>query len=165
MIATKMTHETAIRAALAGDVEPVRLLLRATWHDTYDAIIGRDRVIALTEQWHAPAKLRNQISASDHVFLVAHRGETLVGHACSTRYSHELLYLGRLYVLPAAQRCGIGHRLLAAILDRSPGVRRVRAKVEAANAKARNFYRREGFTDAGEVLEDGLRSIWIEKAL
>jgi predicted N-acetyltransferase YhbS len=101
-----------------------------------------------TVERHAPASLLHQISASNHLFLVAHRGETLVGHACATRHSKELLYLGRLYVLPTEQRCGIGHRLLAAILDRSLGARRVTGRGRKHESpqllSTRGFHRRRG---------------------
>lgn len=76
-----------------------------------------------------------------------------------------LLVLGRLYVLPAWQRRGIGHRLLAAALDAHPRAATVALKVEAANAKALAFYAQQGFTVRREAIEDGARVLHLDKAL
>lgn len=76
-----------------------------------------------------------------------------------------MLFLSRLYVLPAWQRRGVGARMLSAVLERHPGTARMRLNVEAGNGKGVAFYRRHGFTMVGERAEEGLRHLQMEKLL
>ena len=50
-------------------------------------------------------------------------------------------------------------------MERHPAARRLRLGVEAENPKALGFYRRQGFAVTGERVEDGVRSLRMEKAL
>ena len=154
-----------IRTPAESELEDVRLLLRAVWHDTYDTTLGRDNVIELSTRWHAPAALAAQRVASDTCFLVAEADGRLVGHACATMRVPPLLVLGRLYVLPAHQRRGIGGQLLAAAIAAHPGAATIVLKVEAANRKAIAFYDRAGFSVTRAAVEDGAQMLHLEKAL
>lgn len=164
-----MTHADdstlVIRAAEADELEAVRLLLRAVWHDTYDATLGREKVIELSTRWHAPAALAAQRTDPQSCFLVAARDRRLLGHACATMREPPRLVLGRLYVLPDCQRQGIGRRLLAAAIAAHPDAASVTLTVEAANTKARAFYAGEGFTMTREAVEDGAPILHLEKRL
>jgi len=153
-----------VRRGTAADLEPVRALLRETWHDTYDALIGRDRVIELTGRWHARAALAAQLAAPDTAFLVAERAGRLVGHACAT-LKPPTLRLGRLYVRPGCQRQGVGRRLLAAAIAAFPDAGAVVAAVEPANRRARAFYAGQGFVARGETVEDGAVMLTLEKPI
>jgi ribosomal protein S18 acetylase RimI-like enzyme len=160
-----MNDVVVIRPAAEHELDAVRRLLRAVWHDTYDATLGPDKVIELTTRWHAPAALAAQRIATDTCFLVAERGGQLVGHACATMRIPPLLVLGRLYVLPAHQRRGIGRRLLAAAIAAHPGAATIALKVEAANRTALAFYDGAGFTARRAAVEDGAQVLHLEKPL
>ena len=155
--------DLAIRAAAVGDLGEVARLLAATWHDTYDALLGVERVAATTRSWHAPEVLAKQAALPDASFLVAFRGGVLAGHAFAKEQGEGGLLLSRLYVLPAHQRRGVGRALLAAVVERHPGTVRVELLVEARNAKGLAFYGRHGFVAVGRVEEDGSSSLRMQR--
>ena len=160
-----MLADLLIRPAIPDDVEATRRVLAETWHDTYDALIGPERVAEITGRWHAAEALAGQVALPGASFLVAARGGELIGHAFARESQPGVLFLSRLYVLPAHQRQGVGAHLLAAVLERHPGAERVRLNVEAENGKGVAFYRRHGFMVVGEREEEGLRSLRMEKPL
>ena len=43
------------------DLTSVRDLLVETWHDTYDAIYGVERVTEITNEWHALERLAREL--------------------------------------------------------------------------------------------------------
>ena len=51
------------------------------------------------------------------------------------------------------------------MIQRHPQAGLIRLTVEADNAKGVAFYRRNGFAVTGEVVENGLRGLRMEKAL
>ena len=42
-----------IRHAVPQDAEDTRHMLVETWHDTYDSLLGSEKVTEITSQWHA----------------------------------------------------------------------------------------------------------------
>jgi ribosomal protein S18 acetylase RimI-like enzyme len=160
-----MTLDLLIRPAVAEDLEQVRRLLVETWHDTYDPLIGPEKVTAITAQWHAPEVLARQIETPDSLFLVAFHEAELVGHALAQFRQPPIVMLLRLYVLPRRQRRGIGGRLLDAVVEAYPGATALRLLVEADNPKGVSFYKAHGFEERGEQLEDGMKSLRMERML
>jgi ribosomal protein S18 acetylase RimI-like enzyme len=160
-----MTSDVLIRPATAADIEQVRQILVETWHDTYDAIIGHDRVVEITGQWHAPALLAKQLQLPGASFLVAVHESELVGHAFAQSRQPLIVMLLRLYVPPRWQRRGIGSRLLDAVIRAYPGATALRLLVEADNLKGVSFYRRHGFQLRAEQVEEGLTVLRMEKML
>lgn len=155
-----------IRPATEADVPAVRRLLVETWHATYDAIFGSAHVTEITNAWHATPILRAQIDEPGCSFLIAEQTGAIVGHINTREQPGHVLYLGRLYVHPTAQRQGIGQRLLKVALERHPAATCVWLTVAAANAPAIAFYHREGFTVVGETTEpDGHCTLRMERPL
>lgn len=160
-----MASDILIRPATAVDIQQVRQILVETWHDTYDAIIGHDRVAEITGQWHAPELLAKQLQSPGTSFLVAAHESELVGHAFANSPQPPILLLLRLYVLPGWQRRGVGSRLLDAVIQAYPGSTALRLSVEADNLKGVSFYRTHGFELRGEQVEEGLKVLRMEKTL
>ena len=131
---------TIIRPATLADIGMVRTLLVETWHDTYDSLLGVDRVTETIDRWHAMDVLAAEAASPNASFLVACRSSEIVGHALAVEQDADVLLLSRLYVLPTSQRQGIGEVLLAAAVSRHPKTKRVQLVVEARNAKALAFY-------------------------
>lgn len=154
-----------IRRATPQDAEDTRRVLVETWHDTYDLLLGSEKVTEITGRWHGVDVLTQQIGSPDALFLVAEHSSQLVGHAFARIPQPGVLFLFRLYVLPTWQRRGVGARLLGSVVERHPGAARMRLNVEAENGKGVAFYRQHGFTVVGERVEEGLHSLQMEKPL
>ena len=154
-----------IRRAVPHDAEAARRVLVETWHDTYDSILGSEKVTEITGRWHAVEVLAQQIGSPDALFLVAEHPSRIIGHALAQMPQPGVLFLSRLYVLPTWQRRGVGARLLGAVAEWRAGAARMRLNVKAENVKGVAFYRRHGFTVVGERIDGGVRSLRMEKLL
>jgi ribosomal protein S18 acetylase RimI-like enzyme len=157
--------ELLVRTANEHDLVAVNRLLVETWHDTYDSLLGAEKVTQITNAWHAIAKLAEQIAAPDSSFLVAEEKGNIIGHAVGHVRPQHVMMLARLYVLPAHQRRGIGARLLSELVARQPGCARIVADVEPDNVKAVSFYRRHGFIVESESSIEGMKTLRMAKAL
>jgi ribosomal protein S18 acetylase RimI-like enzyme len=154
-----------IRTAVEADIPAVNALLVETWHDTYDALLGRDKVDEITQLWHAPTLLQQQLRQPRVSFLVAEMMGEIVGHAFASAWSLPTLEIARLYVRPDWQRQGIGNRFLDMLIALHPKADRLSLSVEKRNRKGAAFYLSQGFTIQDEILEDGLPILFMEKRL
>jgi ribosomal protein S18 acetylase RimI-like enzyme len=158
--------EIIIRAARPADVPLMRGLLVETWHDTYDGIIGAERVSEITDNWHSLARLEAQV-LSDETLLVAEQDKELLGTSYASRGEDGTVWLRRLYIKPNVQGRGIGQRLLAET-ERLLQPKRIRLEVEPSNSDAISFYERAGFiTIKGQQHCGGDRTLFsllMEKA-
>jgi ribosomal protein S18 acetylase RimI-like enzyme len=159
-----MTDAIAIRPAREADLAALRALLVETWHDTYDALIGPEKVTEITDSWHSLDNLKSQIGLADCSFLVADDAGAIVGHAFANAQRPPVVTVARLYVAPARQRQGIGKRLLDAVVARHAACDLVRLLVEAGNVKGIAFYEREGFRPVGEAVVDGIKHFRMERS-
>jgi ribosomal protein S18 acetylase RimI-like enzyme len=160
-----------VRTAGEQDLEAVRSLLVATWHDTYDCIYGPQKVTELTDSWHSVASLRRRLTRPGSEFLVADDGEHIAGMAfAAADREGKTVMLHQLYVLPAYQGHGIGGILLDEILDNFPDAETIRLEVEEANSRAIAFYRVYGFEQTGRtgdcgVARSGIPALVFERPL
>ncbi len=159
-----------VRSASERDLKAVSALLGDAWHATYDAIYGRERVEAITRDWHSLAALKRDLARPASEFLVADSGSEIAGTAYATVTAKDVVTLHRLYVSPLLQRKGIGRDLLAEIETCFDGARLLRLEVEPANVNAVDFYRAHGFAETGTVEDcgsgdSGIPAIVMEKPL
>ena len=145
------------------------LPLRDELRDVHRAALGAG---ALSDEW-ALNRLPQHVDRDQFVFLVARDerriagfgyGYTgaygqwwtdLVARALTRAQRAEWLdqphfEVVELHVRPSAQRRGIGSLLLAQLLSRQP-YRRAVLTTRAGSAPARNFYRKNGWTELAEV--------------
>jgi len=134
-----------IRPVEPRDIAAVREALVASWHATYDPILGPERARALTDAWHAPQTLAGEVNLPDAAFLLAEQAGRIVGSAFARIDDAGEICLRRLYLLPEAQGTGLGTRLLEEALERL-GPRPVWLEVEASNREALGFYAARGFS-------------------
>jgi hypothetical protein len=52
-----MGEDVRIRSGEAADAASVNGLLVETWHDTYDSLLGFERVSTITASWHSEEAL------------------------------------------------------------------------------------------------------------
>jgi ribosomal protein S18 acetylase RimI-like enzyme len=155
-----------IRPASREDLGAVRDLLVETWHDTYDRLLGAEKVTEVTNSWHSVEALGRQLDLPGVSFLVAEDSAgTVVGHILANAQRPPTLVISRLYVRPSAHAVELAGRLLADALARHPGSSELRLEVEAENAKGIGFYRRQGFEPVGERLEGGINHLQMRKVI
>ena len=143
-----------IQPAAADDIRQIKQVLTETWIDTYQTFIPVEVIQNITALWHSPETLAAEIEIENVYFALA-KDETnaVLGLLTAARRDNEIVAIGRLYVLPAHQRRGIGAMLLDACIAAFPGARQLRLEVEAENAKGLAFYRKQGFKELARKLE------------
>lgn len=160
-----------VRTASERDLENIKALLAETWHATYDAIYGIERVNQITTEWHSLAALKARLTRPNSEFLVADDGKKIAGMAFAAATSgSKIVVLYQLYVRPEYQRAGIGRMLLDEIEQSFPEAHSIRLEVEEANVQALGFYLANGFVKSGgdpdpEIAETGVLSLVLEKPL
>ena len=158
-----------IRDVQPADIAAVRDVLVATWHTTYDALLGSEKVTEITNSWHSLENLTRQIGVPQTTFLIAEAEGQIVATSHARLAEDGSLALERLYVLPEKQGLGIGKALLRETIARFPGASRLTLEVEPQNKLEIRFYERNGFREMLRSACCGGRSelsaIVMEKAL
>jgi ribosomal protein S18 acetylase RimI-like enzyme len=146
-----MSHEPVfIRTATLKDLQTVQALLTATWHSTYDALYGADKVSEITSLWHSVEALQRNLSKPVSEFIVADTGSEILGMAFASQ-KEKTVHLHQLYVAPNAQGRGIGGELLHEIFNCFENAESVELEVDPANTKAIVFYQTFGFERIGST--------------
>lgn len=139
---------------MVADLPAVRAALVETWHATYDSIYGREKVRDITTRWHSLVALAKQIEGTATFLLAERGGKVLASSFAKPEDDPGAIKLYRLYVLPGAQRIGLGRDLMAATFAPYPAAARHRLEVNPQNVTAIRFYEREGFARVGEIHDD-----------
>lgn len=139
-----------VRTATEADLKAVHELLLATWHATFDDILGVETVNAVTERWHSLSALKANLKRPYSEFVVADNGEGRIdGMAFASQSNETTALLHQLYVRPEAQVQGIGTMLLAEVEMAFPDVKAIRLEVIEKNARSVDFYQRKGYVQVG----------------
>jgi GNAT superfamily N-acetyltransferase len=136
--------------AAQGTAEAIVVLQRASYRVEAD-LLGARTLPALKE---SPRQLRR----TREQFLGAYEGERLVG-AVSWKRHGSIVDVHRLVVHPDRFRRGIAGLLLDALEEHERDAERSIVATGAANAPARSFYERRGFTPVEEHLAPGAITI------
>ena len=144
-----------IEPATAKEVAEIKQVLSETWKDTYSSFLPVDVIHKITTLWHSPEGLTAEIE-DERVFFSVAKDEhgAILGLATAGRPSDEVVYIGRLYVLPGHQRKGIGGQLLDACVTFFSGFQTLRLEVEAQNEKGMAFYRNQGFRETSRKVQE-----------
>ena len=145
-----------IRAAQADDAKDISQLLTGSWHRTYDAFMGVERVNEITASLHAPDVLVAEINDSSILTLVAvDEGGTVTGVVkIETRNKNREtgeLYLDRLHIAPDAFGTGLADQLLNAAIAASGPYETISLEVLAGNKRAIAFYLKRGFIETANL--------------
>lgn len=158
-----------VRTASERDLDAIKALLAETWHATYDAIYGVERVDEITTEWHSLASLKARLTRPNSEFLVADDGKQIAGMAYAAATSDtEVVMLHQLYVRPGNQGVGIGRMLLDEVEQCFPEARTLRLEVEEANERGVTFYLASGFSQIGRTNDPAgpeLSALVFEKQL
>jgi GNAT superfamily N-acetyltransferase len=145
-----------VRPAIDADVDALGFIASAAYQH-YVARIGR-----------APAPMTAdyaQAVRADQAWVASDRGE-IVGLAILAAWPCYLL-LENMAVLPAAQRRGIGSRLLALAEDqaRTLHLNEVRLYTNEAMTENIAYYPRHGYVETHRAEHDGFRRVFFCKRL
>ncbi|WP_337184912.1 GNAT family N-acetyltransferase [Shinella sp.] len=142
-----------VRTATERDLAKVSALLAETWHATYDALYGADKVSEITARWHSVPALKARLERKDSEFVVADDGRELagMGYVAMSKDRPKTALLHQLYVLPRYQRQGIGRDMFAELETCFPDADAMMLEVDPRNDAAVAFYRAHGFVKVGEA--------------
>ena len=141
----------ALRPATVADAPGIAQVRIASWRQTYrgmipDAYLDGMQVDASTALWE---RVLCAESPTASVFVVANDAD-IVGFAAGNRLAEPRFGLDAeltaVYLTPAYQRAGLGHRLVGAVVDaqRACGATGVIVWTIAGNKPARAFYEQLG---------------------
>ncbi len=158
-----------VRTVMERDLPRVRDILVETWHATYSAIYGEDRVDEITSSWHALDRLEEQRNRPHSEFLVADNGKVVGGMAYGSQ-SDKTIHLHQLYVHPDFHGGKTGLHLLIEIENSFMDAEFIRLEVEEKNEKAIRFYQRYGFKEVGRTANcgeegSGIPALVLEKPI
>lgn len=141
-----------VRTASERDLAKVSVLLTETWHATYDALYGIEKVSEITARWHSVSALKAKLERKDSEFVVADNGRELagMGYAAMLKDRPKTAFLHNLYVLPRHQRHGIGRDMFAELETCFPDANAMLLEVDPRNDAAVAFYYAHGFAKVGE---------------
>ena len=138
-----------IRRWTQADLPTVQSLLLETWLDAYTSFIPRNDVVGYLHAQYSLAKLEALFADPDVTGLVAELDGVVAGYAkLFHNRAQQRFYVHQLYILPARQGLGLGHRLMAAAEDRARelGADRIWLGVMVNNTQAVGWYRKMGYT-------------------
>ena len=159
-----------VRPGTPDDAAAIAAVGTATWHDTYDGIMGRAAVAERVAEWYDPKTVRGYFEDEDFGAYVATRDGDVVGYAYSRPAGEPgVWYLPAVYVHPDAQGEGFGGALVDRVERdaREADASAVRLVVLAANERARGFYEARGYEQVDERDDstvDGTRELVYERA-
>jgi GNAT superfamily N-acetyltransferase len=139
-----VTTAIAIRAARPRDVEQIARIWDEGWRDAHLGNVPEALVRARTPASYPP-RVRDRLTGT----IVAHRGSDVQGFVVVVGDEVE-----QVYVASTARGTGVAAALIEDAERRIAEAGHLRAwlAVVANNARARAFYERQGWRDAGEFL-------------
>jgi L-amino acid N-acyltransferase YncA len=148
-----------IRPATLADADGIADVQSRTWLTAYEGIVAPEKMAERIAE--RPARWRTLLAQGTPTWVAEEDGRIVgimsAGASRDADAGPETGELWMLYVVPEAQRRGIGARLHDEALDRlrSLGYREATLWVFAANAGGRAFYERVGWAhDFGPPRED-----------
>jgi ribosomal protein S18 acetylase RimI-like enzyme len=161
-----------VRSASQADLAKVSALLGRSWHATYDALYGAEKVAEITGAWHSLESLKRRLTRPDSEFVVADDGRRIGGmaYAAMDKDETDVVHLHQLYVDPDLMGQGIGRDLFAEVETCFPTAKRMRLEVEPKNERAVRFYTGLGFNEVGWTKncgsnQSGIPAMIMEKTL
>jgi GNAT superfamily N-acetyltransferase len=131
-----------IRPAAPSDAADLARVWHDAWHDGHDGHVPAGLVAARTQQ-----TFDDRVGALLPRALVAEVDGRVVGFVTTEGSEVDLLFVGR-----SARGGGVATALLSAAEAGIPGTPWL--SVVTGNARARRFYERQGYADAGELPEE-----------
>ena len=121
-----------------------------TWFHTYENIISKEQIDYMYGEMYTPDALLKQMEFLKHQFLIIEHESIAKGFASYSELlneEHKTIKIHKLYVLPTAQKLGLGKQLMSEIekIAKEEGAKYVILNVNRNNP-AYNFYQRNNYT-------------------
>ena len=143
-----------LRRPTVDDIPALLAVVSASWHSTYDPILGPERAATILARWGTVDAWQSTIAGSSiSIVAIAEQGGSVVAMASGRMESAFDFMLHMVYVDPAHLRRGIGRRLITYVAEPFPTARCIAVEVLHANTAAIAFYRAQGFVADGEVAD------------
>jgi ribosomal protein S18 acetylase RimI-like enzyme len=134
-----------IRIASQEDIPAIKKIAEKTWHVAYQSLLEEEQITFMLEEMYSTEALERQFKEGD-VFLVAQAELEVLGFCSYRNEGPEIVRIPKLYVLPRAQKKGVGKQLIAAV---ATNAKKLGAKILELNVKRDNpslhFYLNLGF--------------------
>lgn len=137
----------SIRRWNRADLPTVQRLLLETWLDAYGSFISREDLVGYLNTQYSQAKLEALFADPDVTGLVAEVDGGVAGYEkLYHNRAEQRFYVHQLYILPAKQGLGLGHRLMASAEERARelGANRIWLGVMVKNTQAVAWYMKMG---------------------
>ena len=165
-----MTPAYTIRHMRAADADAVAELLSASWRETYEHLMGLDKVEQANARLHTPERLAAEAEDNSIIAFVAEADDgAIIGHAMAKMDANHKVWLDRLHVAPKQFGTGLAANLLRAMLAAHSGLASISLEAIEGNERAIAFYRKHGFavtdhkSSCGSV--DGVPTLVMTKFL
>jgi ribosomal protein S18 acetylase RimI-like enzyme len=138
----------SLRRWTGADLPTIHQLLLETWLDAYGSFIPREDLAGYLDAQYSQAKLEALFEDPDVTGLVAEADGAVAGYAkVYHARAEQRFYVHQLYILPAKQGLGFGHRLMACAEERARelGADRIWLGVMVKNAQAVAWYKKMGY--------------------
>ncbi len=129
-----------VRAAQPADLPAIEAVARRTWAATYAGLIPEDEQRAFLDRAYSQANLALRLQRAERLLVAEDPDGAIRAFAEYWRRNDGQMQLSAIYVLPEAQRRGIGDLLLR----RGPAGPLL-VEVEPGNERAIHFYEAHGF--------------------
>lgn len=138
--------QLVIRPGSFNDIPFIQQIVKETWPVAYGDILSKQQIDYMLGLFYSAPSLQQQLSNGHH-FLIAVHNEEAVGFAGFNQLQPTTYKLQKLYVLPSAQKTGVGRALLGEVEGwvQSKGGKRLHLNVNRQNP-ATTFYQKWGFT-------------------
>jgi ribosomal protein S18 acetylase RimI-like enzyme len=149
--------QLSIRRATEADAAVLAGLERETFAQAYRDMHSAADIAAYCAEHYTLEAAQRQLSDSDYICALAYRANEATGFYTFSRLdapaavATPTIELKKIYVLAQEFGSGLGQTLLDHALQtaRELGVRSVWLCVSASNPRARAFYQKRGFSEAG----------------
>ncbi|SDN20792.1 GNAT family N-acetyltransferase [Alkalicoccus daliensis] len=139
------------RRAVKEDIEEIQDIAIQSWHDTYEGLIPRDVQDAFLNKAYSKERLEQRINKAN--MFVCEKAGHMIGFAGFFYETPTHAEVSAIYVLPGAQREGVGSALMRHLWAHMQNVENLYVDIESGNEKAENFYQSLGFKQEQEFEE------------
>jgi len=153
-----MNDEIKLRQATVEDITAIHELAWQVFPETYKDIISKEQIEYMMEWMYSENNLRKQMQEEHHTYILAFKGEVLVGYVSVQPEQCEIepyvYHLQKIYVHPQMQGYGVGKILFQAAIDHVKNISKnarceIHLNVNRYN-KALHFYEKMGMTKIDE---------------